>query len=379
MNVKSARWMVGLCVAAALGAGGRCAAATEPSEPFLAAYINIDKLFDAKAEPAQREQSIARHVERFRGCGLRVLMPFVVDTRKQALYPSRVIADKPYHDWDPLAVIMREARSRQLKVYPAICVMASGGDHPAGILKTHPDWAVRDAAGKPLGFISAGHPEARKWIVDLVHEVAAQYQPDGLLLDYLRFPSGSAQLDAVSQAQFDTAHPAAKLPRDGSPYRHQLLQFKRECLTELVGQIVAAVRSVKPQPRIALYMWGPQELSGTRDWPTWVQRGYIDVLNLSGYCYQANYGPSYMQVYEKRIRDVAAILKKAGQPIEFTVCVGIDTSHGHISSAAEIRQYLQVAKRSGAQGAAIFTWDTLQPYLDEVDRGRYIAEFAAKE
>jgi uncharacterized lipoprotein YddW (UPF0748 family) len=171
-----------------------------------------------------------------------VLIPFVVTTDKKAFYPSRLITEKPYGDWDPLAVLVREGRRRGLQIYPAVCVMASGHERPAGVLKEHPDWALRDKAGQPLGFISSGHPEARKWVVAVIKEIAVRYQPDGILLDYLRFPSDSAQMDGISQARFDQSHPPEKFPHDGQPYKEELLKFKRECLTELVGQISGELR-----------------------------------------------------------------------------------------------------------------------------------------
>ena len=45
--------------------------------------------------------------------------------------------------------------------------------------------------------------------------------------------------------------------------------------------------------------------------------------------------------------------------------------------AEEIDAYLQIAKRAGVQGAAIFTWHTLQPYLSEVKQGNYLGKFQA--
>jgi hypothetical protein len=74
---------------------------------------------------------------------------------------------------------------------------------------------------------------------------------------------------------------------------------------------------------------------------------------------------------------MAAVLKEVHQPIDFTVCVGIVTSHGRIQKAEEIDVYLEIAKRAGVNGAAIFTWHTLEPYLPEVKQGNYFEKFEA--
>jgi len=358
---------------------GGCLAlpAARAADPFMGAYMSPSGLFDAKADQAARERSIAENVDRFGQSGLKVMIPFVVSTRKMASYPSQVIADKTYGDWDPVAVMIREGRQRGLQIYPAICVLACGHERLAGPLKEHPEWAVRDKAGEPMGFISPGHPEARKWVLSVIKEVATRYQPEGLLLDYLRYPGNEAQMDPVSQARFDQAHPADKFPRGSSQYKDELKKFKRESLTELVGQISAMVRGLQPASRIAVYMWGPQELTGTRDWKTWAERGYVDMLNLTAYYYVKNKGEQYLQKLEDSFRTVGTILKESGKPVEFTMCLGIKTSHGQIQEAKEIQGYLQIGKRCGVHGLAFFTWDYLQPYLDEVKKAGYLEEFVA--
>ena len=109
----------------------------------------------------------------------------------------------------------------------------------------------------------------------------------------------------------------------------------------------------------------------------WAQRGYIDSFNLTGYYYAKNYGADYLQKYANSIRAMAAVLKETHRPIELTTCVGIITSHGRIREAKEIATYLEIAKHCGVNGAAVFTWNTLKPYLAEVKQGDYFRQFEA--
>lgn len=355
----------------------RARTAEPPFVPFLGAYVHISDLFDAKADQATRERSIAENLDRFRDFGLRVVIPFVTSTSGVACYPSQLIPERQFGDWDPVAVIMREARSRGLQVYPAVCVLACGQEHPKGILQQHPDWALRGKSGQPLGFISSGHKDARQWVVSVLGEIVSRYQPDGILLDYLRFPGSEAAMDPLSQAEFDHSHPPDQLPRDGRQYKERFRQFKRDCLTGLVGQISDRLRGMQPRLRIAVYMWGAHELAGTRDWRTWAERGYLDMLNLTGYAYRNQYGDKYLEVVQKRFREVADILHELHTPVDLTICVGILTSHGKIQSAQDVEGYLQVAKECGVQGASLFTWKYLQPYLGDLEKAGYLGQFAA--
>ena len=347
------------------------------AEPFMGACMSMSTLVDVKADQATRERSIAENLDRFQQSGLKVMMPFVISSSKVPSYPSQLISGCPYGDWDPVAVMIREGRRRGLQIYPVICVLASEcKDQAVGPLKEHPEWAVRDKEGKPLGFISPGHPEARKWVLAIIKEVAVRYQPEGVLLDYLRY-RGNEEMDPVSQAKFDEAHPADKFPRGGRQYREELKKFKRETLTEFVGQISDMLRSLKPAPRIAVYMWGADELEGTRDWRTWAQRGYVDMFNLTAYYFAKNKGEQYLQKLEESFRTVGTILKETGKPVEFTMCMGIKTSHGQIQAAKEIPDYLQIGKRCGVHGASFFTWSYLEPYLDEVKKAGYLEQFVS--
>ena len=73
-----------------------------------------------------------------------------------------------------------------------------------------------------------------------------------------------------------------------------------------------------------------------QDWRTWASKGYIDMVNISGYCYRKNYGDRYLKVFEKRLRGAVEINKALGSPVEITFCLGIRTSHGHIPRAQEV-------------------------------------------
>ena len=351
--------------------------ASRADEPFMGAYIHLPAWFRGQRDEAARRRVIVDNLDRFRDSGLRVLMPFVTTTGGAAEYPSELIPDRVWGDWDPVAVMVDEARQRGLQIYPVMCVLACGHTRPAGVLNEHPEWALRDKAGQPMGFISPGHPEARKWVVSVLREIAARYRPDGILLDYCRYPGSEAQMDPVAQARFEASHPAERFPPGSPRYNEEFRKFKRDCLTELVGQIGAELRAREPTPRIAVYMWGAHELRGTRDWRTWAERGYLDMLNLTGYAYREQYGEDYLKVLDERFRDAAAILEEIEHPVEFTICVGIATSHGKIREAREIEDYLDIGKRHGVQGASFFTWRTLQPYLPEVKKGAYLERFTS--
>lgn len=375
MGTEAARGCRAFCLLAVSCLSLTCApSAAGEDQPFMGAYLNIPRMFDADSSISERERLIEKQLDTFKASGLRIVMPYVTTTSGAAMYPSEHVPDRVYSDWDPLRVILRGARARGLQVYPVTCVLASGKKEPKGILLEHPQWALRDVEGRSIGHISPCHPQARAWVVSVMKEIVENYQPDGLLLDYLRFNNQPMRLDRHGEAEL-TKQVGAEAGAVPVP---QLQRFKEACLTKLMREISVAVRKQQPGIKLAVYSWGPHVTRNHRvaqDWPTWAQKQYIDMVNVSGYCYPQNYGDRYLEVLEHRIRGAIEINEQLERPIDVTLCLGIKTSHGQIKEAADIEDYLSTSKRLGVDGAAVFTWSYLQPYLDDVKKQGYFRAF----
>ncbi len=349
--------------------------ATRPAEPFRAAYMHIDQVIGKQADPSARQAALAAALDAFKASGLRVVMPYVKSTGGTAAYSSEIVPVRQYKDWDALADIMALARERKLSVWPVICVVPSGGEKaPAGILLQHPEWGLQDKTGKPIGYLSPCNPAARRWMTDMVCEIVRRYSPDGVLLDYLRFPSSVVHLDPESEADFEKQI-AADASAGTADRTARLAAFKVQGLTELARMISEETRQIRPGLQIGLYTWGPHVVSGhnvSQDWKTWAARGYVDMINVSGYCYRDNYGEKYMQVFEDRMRQAVDVLRQSGGKARISLCLGVRTSHGRISEAREIAEYRRVARQAGISDVAFFTWTYLQPFLNEAIKEGYL-------
>jgi len=348
-------------------------------ENFVAAYIHLQRCYSASDEFEKREQSIGKQLDLLKETGIRIVMPYATRTTGAAEYATDIVPVRTDPEWDCLAAFVRQARARDLKVYPTVCVLTSGNDVPDGILKIHPEWAVRSTEGNPLGQISPAHPEAREWVLAMLEEVVTKYQTDGILLDYLRYPNNRhARMDLLSEKEFEAEVRATEgsAVLDSSPFL--LLEFKQRKLTELAGMISQRLRTVRPGIHIAMYTWGPHVVSGhpvAQDWPTWAKKGYIDSVNVSGYCFPDNYGDKYLEVYEQRLVLAKQMLSEASPSCEVTLCLGVKTSHGEVKSADDINTYLEIAKKHGYRGVSFFTWSTLLKHLDGFQQNQYLGRF----
>jgi uncharacterized lipoprotein YddW (UPF0748 family) len=347
----------------------------ELPSPFRGTYFHPDRIIRRDANPTTQLAAIRDALDRMQQSGINVVCPYFTGSAGQAYYASTIHADKVYSSTDPLSVLMQEARRRGLPVYPVVCVTVCGNDKPTGILREHPDWALRNPDGSALGYISPAHPEAREWLAGVVHEIVKIYQPDGILLDYIRYHNRPLRLDQAAEARFNETVPA-----DASPDARQKLmqQFKEDELTKLVQLYRETTLAARPGTRLGIYCWGPHVAADhqiAQCWPRWVKEGYLDFVNVSGYYHKDKYGDKFLAIFEEKMRSAVALNKQTDRPVPLSFALGVETSHGKVHSADDIRVYLRKAANVHLDGFIFFTWDTLLPFLKELDDTNDIRDF----
>ncbi|MAT14338.1 MAG: hypothetical protein CMJ46_03615 [Planctomyces sp.] len=342
--------------------------------PVVGAYLNFGRLFSGLNTTVEKEAAIENALDQFRATGFNTVYPYVTTTSGKAYYPSDLIKENLSPDFDCVAHLIKEAQIRDLAVYPVFCVLSCGHDHPAGILETHPEWALRTPDGEPMGHICPANADARDFVADSIGEFVDRYPTEGILLDYLRYYNRPTLLDPASEKMFE----AWKQTQSTDDESELLQQFKEEGITKLARQISETVRRGHPERKIAIYSWGPHVADHhqvAQPWPEWSNGGYVDMVNISGYCYPDNYGDKYLDVFRQRVATAVKLNEAHRGRADVTFCLGVKTSHGEIGAASWIQNYLTLAGKEGVEGTLFFTWHTLEPFLDEVDRAGYIAAF----
>jgi uncharacterized lipoprotein YddW (UPF0748 family) len=344
-------------------------------DPLRGAYFHPDRLIRRDASADEQLTAMRRSLDRMQKSGFNAIFPYFTGSSGQAYYASKIHAHNVYGRADPLNVLVQEARHRGLEVYPVLCVTVCGNDKPAGILLEHANWALRNPDGSPLGYISPAHPEARRWLASVAREVVENYQPDGILLDYIRYHNRPLQLDPDSAARFE-ATVSENTTSDERQERMQ--QFKEDELTKLVQLYRETIRATHPGTRLGIYCWGPHVAANhqiAQCWPRWVQEDYLDFVNVSGYYHKDKYGDKYLTIFAEKMQAAVALNQATGKPVPLSFALGVETSHGKVHSAEDIRVFLQSAASVSMNGVIFFTWDTLLPFLKELDESKDIRTF----
>lgn len=338
--------------------------------PLRAVYLHLSDLVVPGGHEEQR-RVVWKTLDDIVSCEFTTLFPYANTSSGTAYFRNRLTE---YVKGDLLGTTADVAHQRGLYLMPAVCVLTQGHHTPAGILLKHPEWALRNHEGAPMGWISPAVPEAREWVASFIEEVVKHTDADGILLDYLRFPNEDVKLDPASAAAFDAAAP----PGESTEARRARLQaFKEAAITELMKLISDKLRKLTTKRagrlpfQIAIYTWGPHVTSNhkvAQPWHQWAKDGYLDRVNVSGYCYPENYGDQYMRVLEDRMAGARALLRETGRQIDLSMALGIKTSHGALTRPEEIGPYFDAGGRGGV---AVFSWRTLAPWKEEIRERSY--------
>jgi uncharacterized lipoprotein YddW (UPF0748 family) len=234
---------------------------------------------------------------------------FQVRGNGTVLYPSKL---EPWSEqfnytspgFDPLGLACAEAHKRGLQLHAWMNVVpawrgTSPPSNPDQLYNKHPEWFWYDQQGRrqPLsGFyvsLNPCLPEVREYITNVLREVAANYDVDGIHMDYIRFPNEPPAIptgsgidyprDAKTLALYKQATGLA--PDDDAKAWNA---WRTEQVTLLVRDIHRMMRAVRPQAALAASVGSnaEQSLHHFRDELRWAREGLIDQA------YPMNYRPN---------------------------------------------------------------------------------------
>ncbi|HEY9411244.1 MAG TPA: family 10 glycosylhydrolase [Jiangellaceae bacterium] len=247
----------------------------------------------------------------------------------RALYPrtDAAIVPAPY---DPLDEVIAQAHAAGLEVHAWVNVgtmwnSATPHSSPDHVFNAHGTraqgadrWLNKKVDGTELvganAYIDPANPAAVDYIVDGVRSVLAEYDVDGINLDYIRYPDGSSTTthsdwgySETSIARFQAATGRTDVP---APSDQQFSDWRRDQITNLVRKIYLGMFEVDPTARLTndaiTYGFGPQSVGGwektrtyaevLQDWKGWLDEGIIDTVVAMNY--KRDWNPDQARMFD---------------------------------------------------------------------------------
>lgn len=226
----------------------------------------------------------------------------------KTIFPSKTmeayglqIQNEQFNGFDPLQIWITEAHKRDIKVHTWFETFYVGvqnpNDNPQCILAKNPSWGNKTKKDKnsPMPskstsehngyFLDPANPYVQDFLLKIVDEIITTYKPDGINVDYIRYPNSVS--DATNWGYTEFARNDFKMIYGVDPIDLKRTDdkwknwddYRQEQVTNMVkkfGQLgkrtntyISAV--VFPDRQGALK-------TKHQDWKTWTTRGYINAL-----------------------------------------------------------------------------------------------------
>lgn len=242
--------------------------------------------------------SIARMIDELVLADINTLIVQVA-RRHDAYYASTVLPatrdPQLQSGLDILAEILPRAQANGIKVHAWISVAPSwhGIYDSLGItpdqLGADVSWRTQTRSGGASTYLDPGVLAVQQHVVDIVAELATNYDLDGIHLDYVRYESNQHGYHPDALARFRTETGATGTP---TPTDWQWLQWRRAQTRQVITRARAAVRAANPSTELsaATISWlaGPATADRAgfmqtrsyrdvlQDWDGWVRDAQID-------------------------------------------------------------------------------------------------------
>ncbi len=327
-------------------------------------------LTNVDSEVLNSKENIIKAVDLLDQLGFNTI--FVVTWNKSMTsYPSKIMKeftgveiDTLFTGRDPLKELIEEAHKNNIKVIAwfefgfSSSYQLNGGP----ILERKPEWAAKDVNGNLVtknGFewMNGFHPEVQNFLISLIMEVVRNYDVDGIQGDD-RLPAmpSEAGYDEYTVELYKSEHDGKYPPSDHKDY--DWIKWRSNLLTEFMGRIYDSVKTFNKNIIVSMapsiYPWSEEEY--LQDWPTWMQKGYVNLVCPQVYRYNIKDYKSAMelivgnQINKDNLKKFyPGVLLKVGD---------------YYPSTDFLKQMIEVNRKYGINGEVFFFYEGIKKYPD---------------
>ncbi len=226
----------------------------------------------------------------------------------KTIFPSQTmknygftVQNEQFASFDPLKIWIKEAHKRNMKVHIWFQSFYVGNlppsRNPKSILAVHPEWGNKtkidyknsyptSSKSEHNGyFLDPANPKVQEFLLKLMTEIMCTYKPDGINLDYIRYPQAVSKNEAGSWGYTEFARNDFRDMYGVDPVlitRNDALwkdweNYRREQITNFVAKAGTLGRKncvfmstvIFPDVESALN-------TKQQDWRTWSKRDFVD-------------------------------------------------------------------------------------------------------
>ncbi len=285
--------------------------------------------------------------------------------RADALYiPNRINNDYPNpdprnyllknNDFDPLGYLIAKAKPFNIEVHAWVTTFVATTHDLKRLPKQHlyfanPDWVTDDFTKKPMmynsyegAFFDPGNPEVQKYTLNVILDIVANYDLDGIHLDYIRYPDTQFGFNKFSRKEYDRT---VKY-QDAEKWR----KWKEDQVSNFVRAVSENVRRISPQTSISAAVFPKLDVASekySQDWLFWLNNGWVDNI--------------YIMAYTKEDDEFLELLSQyTNKNNRKKIVTGLRAwDYGNSYPVTKINSKILISKKGNFAGVALFSYSGL--------------------
>jgi len=282
----------------------------------------------------------------------------------QSWFPSKVADPAPYEaclknvSEDPFALLIKKANAENIEVYAWLNLLSLSQNKEAPLLKKYGNSILtrnlkvkkrlEDYLIDEQYFLEPGDPRVRKELSAMVGELVSAYPAlDGVLFDYIRYPDKNPRYGYTEAniKRFAKATGSVSIKETDPAWQ----EWKRSQVTELLKELAAKARSIRPGIRVATTGCAPYARAyyeAFQDWQSWLSRGLIDGVTAMTYSQDIAAFKRYVLDAKRRSADFAKV----------DIAVG---AYNLTDSPQKFIREFEFCKEAGASSCVIFHYGSI--------------------
>ena len=192
--------------------------------------------------------------------------------------------------FDPLAYLVKKAHSSDMEVLSWFTTFVITGHKldnldSTHVYFTHPEWVTTDFSQQSMNpetfegaFLDPGIPEVRNYTLSVLLDIVANYDVDGVHLDYIRY----------TETQFGYNKLAIETYKKEVKYQDakSWQAWKQDQISKFVKTVYTNVKTISPEIKVTAAVITEIDEAIDRysqNWLEWIENDYIDAVYLMAY------------------------------------------------------------------------------------------------
>ena len=297
-----------------------------------------------------------RSAKELASAGVNIILPNMA-WAGVAHYPSKILPQsKIYTQYgDQIAQCVEAAHKHGLEVHVWKITWNLEGAPKEFVEKIRAEGRTQvSATGQALNWLCPSHPKNVRLELESSLEIVANYDVDGIHLDYIRYPGSHACYCEGCRQRFVLATrlqidkwPAAVLPKTGT-HSEKYTEWRVQQITRLVRLLHKRLREADPTIKIsaAVFGWYPGCITTIgQDWIAWAKAGYVDFVCPMNYTESTDY-------FKELLVNQLALMPK---DVAIYPGIGATASNSLLTPDAVVEQ-IYLSRNLGASGWTIFDY-----------------------